>query len=266
MTGGEGGGFWSDNGDGTFTVTTNFGGASGLSWLDLYAMGLAEASEVPDLFVLRNLEPAPGNDRPRRSGQYRGTFHADKEVISIDQIVAAMGPREPPATRSRKEFNIGFVYLLKPGKTPTPVLLQLHKDYIDRVVEYWSDVTGGRSRITVAVPGVEWVPLTTFTDDPILPGVTPIKAVHFMELRERIDLLREGAGLAPFAWTDPILTAGVTPVRLSHLLELREALAAAYRASGRSGPVFTDVAPMSGRTPIRAVHLTELRRAVVALQ
>ena len=358
MMGGEGGGFWRDNGDGTFTVT-HFRAASGLSWLDLYAMGLAEASEVPDVYVLRNLEPVPGNDNPRGSGHYAGTFHADKELISIAQIVAAEGPREPPAARSRKEFNTGFVYLLEPGQTPTPELLQLHKDYIDGVVEYWSHVTGGRSRVTTRVPGVanrppvatgtltdqvvrvggsavtdvagvfrdpdgdrltyeattsapgvasvagsgstvtvwavaagtatvtvtatdiggsnatatlafrvtvERMPLTTFTDDPILPGVTPIKAVHFTELRERIDLLRAGTGLAPFAWTDPILTAGVTPVRLPHLLELREALAAAYRASGRVGPLFTDVAPMSGTTAIRAVHLTELRAAVVALQ
>ena len=147
MMGGEGGGFWRDNGDGTFTVT-HFRAASGLSWLDLYAMGLAEASEVPDVYVLRNLEPVPGNDNPRGSGHYAGTFHADKELISIAQIVAAEGPREPPAARSRKEFNTGFVYLLEPGQTPTPELLQLHKDYIDGVVEYWSHVTGGRSRVT----------------------------------------------------------------------------------------------------------------------
>jgi len=150
MTGGEGGGFWRDHGDGTFTVTY-FRGASGLSWLDLYAMGLAEASEVRDLFVLRNLEPVPGNDNPRGSGHYRGTFYADKESISIDQIVAAMGPREPSAARSRKEFNTGFVYLLEPGQTPSPELLQLHKVYIDRVVEYWSHITGGRSRLSTTV-------------------------------------------------------------------------------------------------------------------
>ncbi len=155
MTGGEQGGFWRDNRDGTFTAVTDFAGASGLSWLDLYAMGLAEASEVPDVFALRNLEPVAGNDRPRASGQYRGTFHAYKEIISIDQIVAAMGRRKPPATRSQKEFNAGFVYLLAPGqKAATPELLKLHKEYIDRVVEYWSHVTGGRSQITATVPGV----------------------------------------------------------------------------------------------------------------
>ena len=105
-----------------------------------------------------------------------------------------------------------------------------------------------------------------FTDDPIRPGVTPIKAVHFMELRARIDLLRREAGLARFGWTDPELRAGVTPARLAHLLELRSALDEAYRAAGRTAPRWTDGAPVSGVTPVRAAHLTELRAAVVALE
>ena len=105
-----------------------------------------------------------------------------------------------------------------------------------------------------------------FTDDPIRPGVTPIRAVHFTELRARIDALRPAAGLAPFRWTDPVLRSGVTPVRLAHLLELRAALAAAYAAAGRPAPRWTDAAPVGGATPIRAAHLTELRAAVVALE
>ena len=76
-----------------------------------------------------------------------------------------------------------------------------------------------------------------FTDHPLVPGVTPVKAVHFTELRARIDALGEERGLAPFAWTDRVLTAGVTPVRLAHLLELREALGEAYAAAGRSAPL-----------------------------
>lgn len=59
---------------------------------------------------------------------------------------------------------------------------------------------------------------------------------------------------------------GVTRVRLVHLLELREALAAAYRAAGRSSPGWTDVVPSAGAAPIRAVHLMELRTAVLALE
>ena len=105
-----------------------------------------------------------------------------------------------------------------------------------------------------------------FTDDPIVAGVTPVRAVHFTELRAHIDALREAAGLGRFRWTDPVLRAGVTPVRLVHLLELREALGAAYTAAGRAAPRWTDAAPTAGTTPIRAAHLTELRAAVVALE
>ena len=129
-----------------------------------------------------------------------------------------------------------------------------------------------------------------FTDDPLRPGVTPVRAIHFTELRARIDSFREAAGLGRFSWTDPVLRAGATPVRLVHLLErrfswtdpvlragatpvrlvhlleLREALGAAYTAAGRAEPRWTDAAPTAGSTPIRAAHLTELRAAVVALE
>ena len=105
-----------------------------------------------------------------------------------------------------------------------------------------------------------------FTDDPIVPGITPVRAVHFTELRARIDPLRQAAGLARFAWTDPVLTARVTRVRRVHLLELRSALAEAYAAAGRRPPGWTDAAPAAGSTAIRAAHLTELRAAVRALE
>ena len=102
--------------------------------------------------------------------------------------------------------------------------------------------------------------------DPLQPVVTPIKAVHFTELRTRVDALRRAGGLPAFSWTDPVLMAGVTRVRLVHLLELREGLAAAYRAADRAAPGWTDAAPAAGSTALRAVHLMELRAAVLALE
>ena len=104
-----------------------------------------------------------------------------------------------------------------------------------------------------------------FTDDPVVPGVTPIRALHFTELRARIDAVRGGLGLAPFTWTNRVLRAGATSVSLAHLLELRAAVAAAYAASGRAAPRWNDPLPLT-RIPIRALHLTELRAAVVALE
>ena len=107
---------------------------------------------------------------------------------------------------------------------------------------------------------------TAFADHPIQPGVTPVRAIHFLELRARIDALRVREGLAGFGWTDPTLTAGATPVRLVHLAELRAALAEVYAAAGQAPPTYAEPAATERSTVIRATHLMELRAAVAALE
>ena len=149
----------------------------------------------------------------------------------------------------------------------------------------WVSVAGSKVTVTPVAVGTATVTVTAtdaggsnttatqtfrvtvppFTDYPIVPGVTPVKAVHFTELRTRIDAVRAAVALGPFPWTDPVLSAGVTRVRLVHLLELRSALGDAYRAAGRSAPVWTDAMLTAGTTPIRAAHLMELRDAVMTL-
>jgi hypothetical protein len=53
-----GGGVWLDNFDGTYTQLDDdyYVPATGFSYLDLYLMGLISPAEVPDFFILRNLE------------------------------------------------------------------------------------------------------------------------------------------------------------------------------------------------------------------
>ena len=140
-----GGCFWDDDGNGRFMRLGCYRG--GFSWLDLYAMGLADAEEVPDMFIVRN--PQAVDDPPPWP-----TYTGEKEIVSIDQIVAAEGPRVPGTAHSQKVFNAGFVYLLEPGQTPSGDLLDLHARYRDKAVEYWSHVTGGRSQITTTVPPI----------------------------------------------------------------------------------------------------------------
>ena len=123
--------------------------------------------------------------------------------------------------------------------------------------------TGGLSvtqqfGVTVVAPGI-------FTDHPLRPG-TPIRAVHFRELRERIAALLARVGLPVVRWTDPTLVAGVTPVRRAHLTELRSALDAVHNAVGGPAPAYTDAVVAAGLTPIRAAHITELRNAIAALE
>ena len=107
-----------------------------------------------------------------------------------------------------------------------------------------------------------------FSDDLIVPRVTPIKAVHVTELRDRIDALRTGSGLGPWTWTDPRITPGVTLVRPGHVADLRAALGEAYLQCGQPRPTYTErvdiPASLGLTTPIRALHVNELRRAVEA--
>ena len=125
---------------------------------------------------------------------------------------------------------------------------------------------GGLSAAQSFTVTVEVSVSVPFTDHPIRPGVTPVRAVHFTELRARIDALRRAVGLPAFSWTDAVLRAGVTSAKLVHLRELREALGDAYVAVGRVDPGWTDPAPTVGSTPISAHHVMELRAAVVELE
>ena len=117
-----------------------------------------------------------------------------------------------------------------------------------------------RFRVTVTV-----LTATTFGDR-LVPGATPIRAIHFLELRTRIAALRARAGLPPMRWTDPVLTVGITPVKRAHLTELRAALDAAYEAARRLRPTYTDHIVTAGMTAIKAVHVVELRDAILAME
>jgi hypothetical protein len=126
---------------------------------------------------------------------------------------------------------------------------------------------GGAARnftyqVTVIDPAP--VPPPTFTDHPLLPGVTAVKKVHITELRSAIGVLRTRYGLPAFPWTDATLTQGVTVVKAVHLAELRTALAQAYTRAGLTPPVFSSVTIAPGVT-IAAEHISELRAAVLAL-
>ena len=94
----------------------------------------------------------------------------------------------------------------------------------------------------------------------------PVRAVHLVELRLRVDALRRAHGLAAFAWTDAVIEPGVTPVRAVHPTELRTALDEVYDAAGRVRPRYGDAAIRAGATAIRAAHFLELRRAIVTLE
>ena len=98
------------------------------------------------------------------------------------------------------------------------------------------------------------------TDPTLAVASTPVRAVHVAELRVRVNAVRAGVGLQPYAWADPTLTAGTTVARAQHLIDLRTALTEARTTAGLPAPVFAE--PIATGTKIKAAHLTELRDAL----
>jgi hypothetical protein len=105
----------------------------------------------------------------------------------------------------------------------------------------------------------------SFTDEPLLAQTTPVKTIHFTELRQAVNDLRARYGLAAYTWADASLMPGVTEVRAAQLAELRAALDAVYVAAGRSRPTYTAPTLIGGTTTIRAADIAELRAAVLAI-
>ena len=141
-----GGSTWQQNADGTYTQLDRdfYNPAKGWSWLALYLMGLAKPEEVPPFFILRNLQRTGQTDANGRP-IYRG----EKTVITINDVIAAMGPRVPDFDHAQKEFNTAVVVLTVAGKKPTKELIKAANDIGERWIAFWSKTTGGRSVMTV---------------------------------------------------------------------------------------------------------------------
>ncbi len=141
-----GGGVWQDNFDGTYTQLDDdyYVPATGWSHLDLYLMGLISASEVPDFFLLRNLVPA-GKDADGHP-----IFKADRLKVTIQDVIAAEGPRLPEVDHSQKSFNTGMVMIVEHGKTPSRELIERTEGIRERWIDYWATTTGHRASMTAS--------------------------------------------------------------------------------------------------------------------
>jgi hypothetical protein len=141
-----GGSTWKENPDGTFTQLDRdyYNPAKGFSWMALYLMGLARPDEVPPFFMLRNMQRTGQSDADGNP-----IFRGEKVPLTINDVIAAMGPRTPAFDVSQKKFNTAVVVITEPGKQPTQALLTAANNIAQKYVEYWAKTTGGRSTMTI---------------------------------------------------------------------------------------------------------------------
>jgi hypothetical protein len=110
-----------DHGDGTFSMAWfNPNGNPWRTWvyspLELYLMGLAGADEVDPIPSLHDVEVL-ANDGTTM------TVRADLTTITIEDIVASHGPRDPAFPDARSDFAAAFVIVSDRLATPAEMAL-----------------------------------------------------------------------------------------------------------------------------------------------
>ena len=132
----------------------------------------------------------------------------------------------------------------------------------------WGDNTYGQLGDGTTTVRPTSVPLTgpAFTDNPLMAGVTVIKAVHLNELRSRIDAVRVLNSLAPFSWSRPVPTPGGSIVSAADVANLRTALAEAYSAAKRTPPTYVVDPTLGAGVTVKAAHFAEIRAALLGIE
>jgi hypothetical protein len=107
-----------DQGGGAFRTV---GAVSRYGPFDLYAMGLLAEAEVPRAFYVEN---PSGASQDRESAPRTGvSFSGSRREVSIGDVVAAMGRRDPPASRSPRQHRQAWVYVVGRGRTADPAAI-----------------------------------------------------------------------------------------------------------------------------------------------
>lgn len=113
--------------------------------LDLYLAGFRSAAEVPPMTLIRGGVGASATDLPRLGFSTPGT----PETVTIEQIIAASGPRVPDAQAAPKHFRAGLILLVRPELGyPTTAPVELHR-FARELEQRFSALTEGRGTLSI---------------------------------------------------------------------------------------------------------------------
>lgn len=208
---------WRDNGDGTFTsvATRKF-----YSALDLYLMGFYKPQEVPPFSLIENAQ-VDKTQLPQENVTISGT----KRAVTIEDVIAAEGPREPAAEQAQKEFRIGFILLVGPNGEVTDEQIAALNNVRNAFMTRFSIMTAGR-----AVASVYPEALPTVTEGAPTPVTGGDLRTTPTNLEEGLAWLRSRQSTQGF-WSDKDTTAvRDTTVTLSTLASLDVAFTGASSA------------------------------------
>ncbi|HEY6548820.1 MAG TPA: hypothetical protein VI589_12985 [Vicinamibacteria bacterium] len=124
------------------------------SALDQYAMGLRSAAEVPPFFFVE----APDDFRPNRgykasSGPEPGvSFTGQRRDLHIEDVVAALGPRVPPAGEAPRVLRQAFILVSDEEAPATETRVTALARIRARFEPWYREATGGRGGVDSTLP------------------------------------------------------------------------------------------------------------------
>lgn len=140
-----------DRGDGRFETTAI---VEGYSPLDLYGMGLAAAGEVPPFF---HVDEA-GDFRPDRtftaaSGPEAGVrFTGERREVTIEDVIAAEGPRVPAAGDAPRRLRQAFVLVADAEAPASAERVAILARLQSRFGPWYGAATAGRGSADSTLP------------------------------------------------------------------------------------------------------------------
>lgn len=157
------GGRWQQEAGGGFRLVESM---ARLSRWDLYLAGFASGDEVPAMRLLRDtgLDPA---ELPVVGAQAQGVA----EQITLQQVIAAEGARQPSSVDAQRQFTAALVMLVRPGQPVDDAKLAHLQRFARRYESYFQSITEGRAslRFIDQRPGIAY----TGTPEPLV-GSPPL--------------------------------------------------------------------------------------------
>ena len=95
------------------------------SALDQYLMGLRDASEVPPVFFVRT--PSGVDNDPGREPQTGVTFAGTRKDVTIGDMIAAMGDRNPRGAPASRPFREAFVFVAVGGSADAAAIAKVER-------------------------------------------------------------------------------------------------------------------------------------------
>ncbi|MGH9335793.1 MAG: hypothetical protein ACRD21_18830, partial [Vicinamibacteria bacterium] len=123
------------------------------SRLDLYLMGLADASEVAPFFVVTEAtatlfgEPLDKEATPRTGVIITGT----RTDLTIDEVVRALGERSPRVSEAPTTFRHAWVLVTRRDEPPTAEDIAQLQDARNAFLAFFNERTLGRGQLETAI-------------------------------------------------------------------------------------------------------------------